>query len=108
MPGPPRKPADIKALEKTGKKLADDKNLSALNTWWETQGKPNAAADKPVIKDATIYGGQQALKITAGVPVTMAVCYLLLVVYFMSKGGYKQIHLTGEQASGGVEGPQEH
>jgi fucose permease len=100
--------ADIKALEKTGKKLADDKNLSALNTWWETQGKPNAPTDKPVIKEATIYGGQQALKITAGVPVTMAACYLLLVVYFMSKGGYKQIHLTGEQVSGGVEGPQEH
>jgi hypothetical protein len=99
---------DIKALEKTGKKLADDKNLSALETWWETQGKPNVATDKPVIKEATIYGGQQALKITAGVPVTMAICYLLLVVYFMSKGGYKQIHLTGEQASGGVEGPQEH
>jgi len=30
------------------------------------------------------------------------------VIYFVSKGGYKQIHITGEQATGGVEGPQEH
>ncbi len=64
--------------------------------------------DDQIVKDANIYGGQQALKITAAVPATMAVCYLLLVMYFVSKGGYKQIHLTGEQVSGGVEGPQEH
>src|SRR5205085_2830206 len=108
---------DIAALEKSGKKLADDKNLSSLSTWWEgsdpavTDGiakaavvakeankanpadaakaaaaaeaaaralapadkigaKAFAAQDGPVIKDATVYGGQQALKITAGVPVT--------------------------------------
>lgn len=146
---------DIAALEKSGKKLADDKNLSTLSTWWEgsdptvTDGvakaavvakeankanpaeaakaaaaaeaaaralvpataigaKAFAAQDGPVIKEATVYGGQQALKITAGVPVTMAVCFLILVLYFAARGGYKQIHLTGEQASGGVEGPQEH
>lgn len=142
--------ADIKALDKSGKKLADDKNLSALNAWWlgadpqateavakatsaaadakkdtaavqaaemaARQAAPDqaklgaqayAAEDKPVINEANIYGGQQALKITAGVPVTMALCYLLLVVYFASKGGYKQVHITGEQASGGVEGPME-
>jgi hypothetical protein len=70
--------------------------------------------DKPPVSEANIYGGQQALKITAGVPATMAVCYLLLVVYFVSKGGYKQIHLEdedtpdrrpGEKYTGGVEGP---
>jgi len=200
--------SDIKALEKSGKKLSEDENLSALNKWWlgadpavaegvaaaaakaeadvlaqgadaakikkadeaaakaktdpekekvdsagvelaaakaraaalaegadadkskkahdaafvaettarnaaqATGAKPGALAfainDDPIIKEANIYGGQQALKITAGVPVTMAICYLLLVFYFISKGGYKQIHITGEQATGGVEGPQEH
>jgi MFS family permease len=200
--------SDIKALEKSGKKLSDDENLSGLNAWWlgtdpaVTRGvalagakaegevlaqgadaaklkkaddaaakakadaekdKADAAAtelaaanarngvlaegadaakvkkadeastsaqtaartaatatgaklgalayadhDDQIVKDANIYGGQRALQITAGVPVTMAICYLLLVLYFVSKGGYKQIHITGEQASGGVEGPQEH
>jgi len=136
---------DIKNLEKAGKKLSDDKNLSTLDAWWygtdskatatvaaaveklkgdeaakaeaaaraalsdapKLGAKAYAAEDRPVILDANIYGGQQALKITAGVPVTMAACYLLLVLYFVAKGGYKQIHLTGEQASGGVEGPME-
>jgi MFS family permease len=200
---------DIAALEKSGKKLADDKNLSGLYDWWygtnatatkavaiavekakadtlsqgaaadvvkkaddaatkartDTKGAPedielaalsarakaladgatpekakaaadaaNAAEtsartaagstglgalayaqnDRPMVKDATIYGGQQALKITAAVPVTMAVCYLLLVLYFVSKGGYKQVHMhdddhpdtrPGEKYTGGVEGP---
>jgi fucose permease len=132
---------DIKALDKSGKKLADDKNLSALNAWWNgadvaatdavaeavdkvakdtkvdaaqlgelkkaaeltarkaapagaTLGaKAYAQNDAPVVKDAEIYGGQQALKITAGVPATMAFCYLLLVFYFIAKGGYKAVHL---------------
>jgi hypothetical protein len=136
---------DIQNLQKAGKKLSDDKNLSQLNGWWlgrdekateavagaaeklkgddaakaeaaaraavpdpsRLGAKAYAAEDRPAILNANIYGGQRALKITAGVPVTMAVCYLLLVLYYVAKGGYKQIHLTGEQVSGGVEGPME-
>ncbi|MFI5382360.1 MAG: hypothetical protein ACHRHE_23940, partial [Tepidisphaerales bacterium] len=49
--------------------------------------------DGPIVKDASIYGGQRALILTAGVPATMAICYLLLVFYFISKGGYKAVHL---------------
>ena len=89
-----------KAAEEAARKLAPSQDkLGAL---------AYAENDDPIVKDANIYGGQQALKITAAVPTAMAACYLLLVLYFVSKGGYKQIHLTGEQVSGGVEGPQEH
>ena len=37
----------------------------------------------------------------------MFVCYLSLIIYFRSKGGYAVQHLemSGEKASGGVEGP---
>ena len=51
----------------------------------------------------------------------MAVCYLLLVVYFMTKGGYKAVHLDAsgreievshkstdpEMMTGGVPAPVE-
>ena len=40
-----------------------------------------------------LFGGKRALQITAGVPTAMAVCYLLLVFYFVARGGYKAVHL---------------
>jgi MFS family permease len=49
-----------------------------------------AAAD---VKEATSYGRQRALKITAGIPATMAVGYLILLVYFRAIGGYKLIEI---------------
>lgn len=49
---------------------------------------------------------QGSLRYIAILPATMFCCYLLLVLYFISKGGYKVQHLTmsGEEASGGIEG----
>jgi len=51
-----------------------------------------------VVKSANIYGGRMALKWTAAVPATMAVGYVILIVYFMSQGGYKTVEInhTGE------------
>ena len=50
---------------------------------------------------------QTTLKIVAILPAVMFLCYLGLIVYFRSKGGYAIEHLemSGEKASGGVEGP---
>ena len=50
-------------------------------------------------KQATTYGRQQALKITAGIPATMAVGYLMLLIYFRAIGGYKLVEI----GPGGVE-----
>jgi hypothetical protein len=100
---------------------ASDPNLNALNTWWETVEKPHAATDKGPVVAANIDGGRKALQVTALVPATMAVCYLLLVFYFMAKGGYKAIHLDAsgrevevshkatdpESMTGGVPAPVE-
>ena len=49
------------------------------------------------------------LAIVAILPAVMFCCYLALVLYFISRGGYKAQHLemSGEKASGGVEGPVE-
>jgi MFS family permease len=45
------------------------------------------------VHEAEIYGKQQALKITAFVPATMAVGYLILLIYFRAIGGYKLVEI---------------
>lgn len=45
------------------------------------------------VKEATSYGRQMALKVTAGVPATMAVGYLILLIYFRAIGGYKLVEI---------------
>jgi hypothetical protein len=47
------------------------------------------------VHDADLHGGRMALKMTAAVPATMAALYLLLILYFKAKGGYKQVHIEG-------------
>lgn len=65
-----------------------------------------------VIHEANLYGGRMALRWTAVVPAMMAIGYLILIFYFISKGGYRVEVLhgakpEGERYTGGVEGPIE-
>jgi MFS family permease len=48
---------------------------------------------KQPVADAGIHGGQMALKWTAIIPLFMAIGYLLLILYFRSKGGYQAVHI---------------
>ncbi len=109
--------AKVSTLTDDGEKLAgemeilnaageEDKNLQDLNSWWQ-DAKTHATEDGKPVKEATLHGSRMALKLTAIVPAVMAVCYLILIVYFRSIGGYKALVITGEQAAGGVEGPME-
>jgi hypothetical protein len=55
---------------------------------------------------------QNALTKIASLPMIMCVCYLLLIGYFRSRGGYRAEVLTGhaakdEKFTGGTEGPVE-
>ena len=50
---------------------------------------------------------QLALRTVAWLPAFMFVCYVLLILYFRSKGGYKPVELKLEEETGGVEGPAE-
>ncbi|MFG0264730.1 MAG: MFS transporter [Rhodopirellula sp. JB055] len=50
-------------------------------TWWETN-KEFAAVDSEPVSAATLYGSRMALRVTALVPCTMAVLYLILIVAF--------------------------
>ncbi|MDB4796658.1 MFS transporter, partial [bacterium] len=61
----------------------------------EIKAKPAAEQtdnDKLVLA-ASLDGARSALKMTALIPVTMGVCYLLLIFYFKSRGGYKAVEI---------------
>ncbi|MBL8826830.1 MAG: MFS transporter [Planctomycetaceae bacterium] len=90
---------DFKIISEAKDKPAVAAEIEKMHSWWQT-AKTTAAADKPPVEEAGIFGGREALRITAYVPATMAVLYLLLVVYFRLTGGYKQveIHHQGEGA----------
>lgn len=47
------------------------------------------------VRATVIFGGRMSLKWTALVPLTMALGYLLLILYFRAIGGYKQVHIEG-------------
>lgn len=68
----------------------DGKKIDAL---------PPDSPEAKEIKQAKDFGGAMALKVTAGIPATMAVGYLILLVYFRAIGGYKQVVI----GPGGVE-----
>jgi MFS family permease len=91
------------ALEKEKK---TDANHDALAAWW-AGAKDKSAVDAKPVTAATLEGGRMALKITAAVPAIMALIYLLMILYFKATGGYKALHVSGEQIAGGVEGPGE-
>lgn len=109
--------AKVGVLEDKGAELANvtaalakenkiDANHEALETWWAS-AQPKANEDLKPVKAATLFGGRMALKITAAVPVIMALLYLILILYFKATGGYKALHVAPEEASGGTQGPMQ-
>ena len=72
----------------------------------EIKAKPAAEQtdnDKLVLA-ASLDGARSALKMTALIPVTMGVCYLLLIFYFKARGGYKAVEIGNAAASAGDSG----
>jgi MFS family permease len=103
---------DVENFTSRGGNLEDNPSLYNLEKWWQTEGQPNSDHDLPVIGGARLTSGKQALTWTAYVPAAMAVGYLLLVLYFLIRGGYKAEVLIGhaavdEEFTGGTVGPGE-
>ncbi|MEO6006354.1 MAG: MFS transporter [Opitutus sp.] len=48
------------------------------------------------VHEASIAGDRRTLRADAFLPATMAVIYLLLLIYFKSIGGYKILHISAE------------
>jgi MFS family permease len=93
--------AKVAVLNDGGKNLAEqlqlapnDENYLKLNSWWQ-QARATAEQDKGPVDAAMLAGGKKALEVTAVVPAAMAVGYLLLLLYFLATGGYKQKVLDG-------------
>ncbi|MFO0966464.1 MAG: MFS transporter [Gemmataceae bacterium] len=55
--------------------------------------------DEREVFKASIEGDRRTLVADAAIPATMAVIYLLLLLYFKTIGGYKAIHIAGEDAA---------
>ena len=69
-------------------------------------------AERTKVDELIVQSKQGALAKIAILPAIMFVCYVLLLIYFRSKGGYRSEVLTGhgaddEKFTGGVEGPVE-
>ena len=73
-------------------KLGDTESLATLATWWDT-AKTTAESDKGPVLEAGLYGGQQAFKLTSIIPLTMGIAYLILIIYFRSRGGYRAVEI---------------
>ncbi len=81
----------VQLLEKQGRSVSAITNLAE---WWQSTGQPNASVDESPVSEARIFGGRMALKWTAVVPALLAVGYLILLLYFRARGGYRQVELS--------------
>ncbi|GIW98317.1 MAG: hypothetical protein KatS3mg111_1650 [Pirellulaceae bacterium] len=72
------------------------------------QKKPpeERSEEEQKVVEASIKGDRMTLRADSFIPATMAVIYLLLLLYFKSIGGYKVQHIPAE-LTGGTEGPME-
>ncbi|MFO0804769.1 MAG: MFS transporter [Gemmataceae bacterium] len=77
-----------------------EKTLLAQRDWWATKGQPNFEEDSKLLKVARNTGAKTALLYTAAVPLMLAIGFMILIGYFYLTGGYKQVHLEGEQPMG--------
>ncbi|MBI4659809.1 MAG: MFS transporter [Verrucomicrobia bacterium] len=89
-----------------GKKLGEvQSKLGAARTELAKAGNqdPKAALDKLTaqeqrVHESSIKGDRKTLVADSFIPATMAVIYLLLLLYFKAIGGYKPVHIEGAQA----------
>ena len=95
-----------------GKKLGElqAKLEDARNSLDESQD-PQAALDalsenERIVHASSIEGDRKTLIADSFIPGTMAVIYLVLLIYFKAIGGYKPVHIAAE-STGGKEGPME-
>ncbi len=87
---------ELEILERTGE---TNENVTELNEWWIDEAQPSASVDAGPVEEATLHGSRMALKLTAIVPAVMALCYLLLIIYFKSIGGYKALTVDIEETT---------
>ena len=89
--------ADLVALEAT---LQEAGVLKADgNTNFLADGMKGLTGSEQKVQEASIAGDRQTLKADSMIPLAMAVIYLLMMLYFKSKGGYKPLTIEEQEAS---------
>ncbi len=83
-----------------------EENLNGLQKWWVTDGQTSFSADENKLDTARVHGAKTALTWTAAIPAALAVGFLILLVIFMMKGGYKQVHLDDHGGNAEKATPQ--
>jgi hypothetical protein len=96
-------------LERTLKaqKESHDPQQQKIVEAWQTTLQPHVEKDIEPIQEATLFGSRMALIWTALVPAMMAVLYLLLLLYFRLKGGYKRLEVSHEAEEKSAAAPWE-
>jgi MFS family permease len=79
----------LEVLRKEGGKPEAVAEQEKLVAWWNDQASVSAKNDEGLVKAANLAGGREALKVTAAVPATMCLCYLLMIGWFRARGGYR-------------------
>ena len=79
--------SEVTAID--GTKLAEAQRVKA---------EERTPAQKAIV-DSSITGDRRTLKADAFIPATMALIYLLMLIYFTSIGGYNAVHLEGTSAA---------
>ena len=90
-----------------GKKLgAIQEKLKTVREELAKEGNTNPLAAlerltpaERAVFEASIEGDRRTLVADAAIPATMAVIYLLLLLYFKVIGGYRAVHIAGEDAA---------
>ncbi len=75
-----------KKLVDEGKGTASEKELAATLT-----------PEQTAVVEADIRGNRRTLKVDSIIPATMAILYLILIIYFRSIGGYKPLTVEQEE-----------
>ncbi|MEO6788347.1 MAG: MFS transporter [Chthoniobacteraceae bacterium] len=94
-------PSKFLNIESTAAFGLDGKKLGEAK-----EAKDRTPAQKIVVA-ADQHGDRKTLRMDSYIPATMAVIYLLLLLYFKSIGGYKPTSIDMEKITGGVNGPME-
>jgi hypothetical protein len=87
--------AKVGILENNGQDIDTDPNIAKLKPWWES-AKVHAETDNPILREAELAGDKSAMNVTSTLPAVQAIILLGILLYFKSKGGYKQVHIEGE------------
>ena len=83
------------------------RSLEQVAKLGEAREAEEPTADQQTVLTADIQGDRNTLKADSMIPAIMAVIYLLLLIFFKMRGGYKPVEISREQIAGGVEGPME-